>query len=366
MSEHKYKHYVCLGEQTVFGTTEKTTVGFIPVKNFVGVGAEFDDKEVEEFRGGEAVLGPTNVIRYGQKWSRSPEMPFFVESGSAKNLPAIVLKHLLGGSACVQNAATGQYNNTIYPVSDPRAAANLSTKAITLSSNLSHDANVRNHPHADGIVKKVTFKQAANDELVWSVDMAGSFVETNETEVGSPTYPAENLRLKWNMLKGWMGTITKVGSAPAYTSFTFGSATQFKPQELTINIECARELTNEFAGVNYPTRVEDGEYTVTVEFTIDFKNPSSGFQSLDHFTNFLAGVSSVNNFCFHWDTGVEAGTGGDNYGLYIQLPELYNQNPDIEWDRKKAPKIKCKFKGKYHATDLAQVILLIKNTATAI
>lgn len=366
MSKHKYIHYIAFGEQTDLITPEKTTVGFLPVTSFVGVGVEFEDKEVIEFRGEETVLGPTNITRYGQKWTLSPEMPFFVEAGGGeKNIPAMLLKHLAGHGVNAQNATTGQYDNSISPVSDPRAAANLGEKALTFNSNMSHGDTPRNHPHVGGLVKSIKLEQLFNEDLKFTVEQPGAFVEADEAEVGSPTYPAENLRLKYNMLKGYSGGITPVGTAPDYTDFTLTAGNQFKPRDLSITFACERDLVGELCGVDYPTKIEDGEHSVMLEFKIDFNNPASGFNSLDEFKAWLAGVDATAEFCFHWDTGVTAGT-GDNYSKFVYLPEMYREKPDIEWDPKKTPIITLKYKGKYNAASKAMWIALIKNTASAI
>ncbi len=367
MSEHKYKHYIAYGEQATLEAAETSTVGFLPVKSFQGVGFEPDDQEIEEFRGDERVLGVTNVTRYGVKWGLSPEMPFFVESGSDKNLPAKLFKHLGGGSANSQNAVTGQYYNTIWPVSDPCDAANLGTKALTFNSNLSHGDTVRNHPHVGGITKSIALVQEQNAELVFTVEHEGAFIDVNEAELGSPVFPAENLRLKYNHLLCYSGTITTVGSAPTFTGFTFGSADQFKPKSLNLTLTVEKTLEVQFEGKNYPTDIQAGEHMAELEFTIDFRDPASGFDSIDEFTAWLASVSTTQSFCFYWDTGVVAGGGaGNNYGMYIYLPEMYRQAPDFEWDPKTAPIITLKYKGKYNSTALAQWVALIENTAITI
>ena len=365
MSEHKYKHYIAYAEQAAQGASEKSTVGFLPVKDFQQPGLEPTDEEREEFLGDERVLGVTDVERMGSKWSLSPEMPFFAEAGSSKNLPAIICKHLGGGSANSQNASTGQYYNTIYPVSDPRAAANLDTKMLTFNSNFSHGDDVRNHPHADALVKAITFTQVKEKELMWTVEHEGGFIETNEAEIGSPVFPASNLRLKYNHLKAYSGTISTIGTAPVFTGFTFGSADQFKPQDLTLKLMCDRALDYQFEGLDYPTNIIDGEHTAELEFTVNFNNPASGFNSIDEFTAWLADVSTVQSFCFWWDSGVTAGS-GNNYGMYVYLPEMYRQGPEITWDPRKAPVVKLKYKGKYNTTAKAQWVALIENTADAI
>lgn len=365
MSKHKFKHYIAYGEQAVLETAEKSTVGFLPVTSFQGAGLEPIDEEKSEFRGDERVLGVTNVIRYGVKWSRSPEMPFFVESGSDKNLPAKIIKHLGGIGASSENVSTGQFYNTIYPVSDPRDAANLGTKALTFNSNFSHGDVIRNHPHVGAITKGISFVQAQNADLMWTPDHEGPFIEVNEAEIGSPTFPAENLRLKYNHVLAYSGTITTVGSAPVFTGFTFGSADQFKPKDLNINFTCDRTIDVEFCGKDYPTDIIDGEHVVEIDFTVNFNDPASGFDSIDEFTAWLASVTTTQSFCFYWDTGVQAGS-GNNYGMYIYLPEMYRVGPEITWDPLKAPVINLKYKGKYNATALALWVILIENTATTI
>ena len=365
-SEHKYKHYIAWGEQTDLKTKEVSTIGFVPIKTFIGVGAEFNDAEVDEFIGAERVLGPDTVIRYGQKWSQTPEMPFFIESASAKNLPAIIIKHLGGKGVNAENASTGQFYNTIYPVSDPCATANLGPKALTFSSNLSHGDAVRNHPHVGGIVMAITLDQQKEADLIFSPELAGAFIAVDEAEIGSPSKPAENLRLKYNHLKAYSGTITTVGTAPEFTGFTFGSADQFKPKDLNIKfIEDGKVLDYQFEGDDFPTDIINGDHNVEMEFSVDLNDPASGFNSIDEFTAWLASVDGVQSFCFYWDTGVVAGT-GNNYGMYVYLPEMRRMGPEITWDVKKAPVIKLKYKGKYNVTAKAQWVIVIENTATAI
>ena len=331
MAENKI--YCAIGEEATRGTKEATTVGFIPLLNSGIPKMEFDDKRRKEFRGEDTVKGDTLAIRMGRKWSGSLEIPFFTESGVAKKFIGTLLKHFFGKVATAQNGITGQYNHIFYPVADPFATANLGNVALTLNLNINEGTVMKNWPFVGGRVKSLSFDQEAGNHLKFSAELFGQDQAATTAEIGGAVFPLENLRCDFNNLKVYTGTITRVGTAPDYTGFTFASATQIKPDKISVKIENGMEDVLRLGGLDYPDKTRMGQFKVSVEMTLDWEDPATGFSSVDDFNAWLAASSST-NFCLHWDTGTQAGT-GDNHAFYIDLPimERKGGEPDYSLDK---------------------------------
>ena len=363
MAENKI--YLALGEEAARGTKESSTVGFIPLLNPGIPKMEFDEKKRAEFRGEDGVKGDTSVTRFGRKWSGSLEIPFFTESGSTAGMLGTLLKHFFGTAVSVENGVTGQYAHMLYPVPDPFATANLDTKALTLNLNINEGAAMKNWPFVGGRVKSLSFEQETGSHLKLSTELFGQYRDTTTSEIGSPAFAAENLRCDYNNLTLYTGTITRIGTAPDYTDFTFGSATQIKPDKVSVKIENAMEDVSRLSGLDYPDRTRMGRYKVSIELTIDWEDPASGFSSVDEFSNWIS-ASYETNFCLHWDTGTQAST-GDNHGLYIDLPRAQLTGGEPAYSLDKDPLITFKYEGLYDASETGYIVgLLLKNTASAV
>lgn len=357
--------YLAIGEETTRGTAESSTVGFIPIMAASFPSMEFDEKVRAEFRGEDTVKGNTTMIRMSQKWSASFETPFFTEAGTTAGMVGTAIKHFFGKTASAQNGATGQYYHMMYPVADPFATANLGTKALTLNYNLNHGATVKNHAFRGGRIKAITLNQDAGDHLKMTLELMGQLKTAAGTAIASPTYAAENLRCDYNNLSFYTGTITRTGTGPDYTQFAFGSATQIKPDKISIKIENGMEDNLRLSGLDYPDKTRMGQYKVTLEFTIDWEDPSSGFSSADDFDTWLASASSSNFFAY-WNTGTQAGT-GDNHGLYVDMPVMQRMGGAPDYSREKDPMITLKYEGLYDATTTKYIVgVMLKNTASAI
>ncbi|MBI5233828.1 MAG: hypothetical protein HY880_05690 [Deltaproteobacteria bacterium] len=359
------KIYCALGEETTRGTKQATTVGFIPLLSPSIPKMEFDDKHRKEFRGDDSVKGDTAVIRMSQKWAGSLDIPFFTEAGTTKGMLGTILKHFFGKATSGQNGTTGQYRHMLYPVADPFATANLGTKALTLNLNINEGAVQQNWPFVGGRVKSLSFEQEAGGHLKFSTELFGQKKDTTTAELGSAAFPAENLRCDYNNLTVYTGTITRTGTAPDYTDFTFGSATQLKPDKISVKIENGMEDALRLSGLDYPDKTRMGQYKVSIELTIDWEDPASGFSSVDDFIAWLAGSSSTNFFCY-WNTGTQAGT-GDNHGLYIDIPIAQRLGGEPDYNLEKDPMITLKYEGLYDATTAKYIVgCMLKNTATSI
>ena len=364
------KLYLAIGEEAARGTKEASTVGFLPLAEPSIPDLEYDDQKREEFRGELAALGETQVRRLGRKWASSFIFPFYTEAGTVAGMVGTILKHGFGTVTSAQNATTGQYLHMFYPVCNPFAAANLADKALTANVNLNEGLNegavMKNWPYVGARVKTITFNIEPSSQVKMTVEFMGQFRDTVTAEIGSPVFPAENLRCDYNNLTCYTGTITRTGTPPDYTDFAFGSADSFQPDNVTITIDFAREDKMRLSGVDYPDNTTAGKVMVTVEMTIDWEDPASGFSSVDEVNDGIGSVSETNLF-FHFDTGTQAGT-GDNHQLYIDLPRVVRvPNGKPEYAREADSIVTLSYEGLFDAATAEYIAgIMLKNTASAV
>ncbi len=357
--------YVALGEESSRGAKESTTVGFIPCLSPTIPKMEFDEKRRAEFRGEATLTGDSAITRFSRKWSGTIEMPLYTEAGTTPGMVGTLLRHFFGTVSTVETPV-GQYNHMMYPVSDPFSTANLGNKALTLNLNINEGSVMKNWPFVGARVKSLSFEQEAGNHLKVSAETFGQCRDTITAEIGTPVFAAENLRCDYNNMTLYTGAITRTGTAPDYTDFTFTGATQIKPDKLSVKIENGMEDILRLTGgnVDYPDKTRMGKFKVSIEFTIDWEDPSSGFSSVNEFTAWITS-SYETNFCLHWDTGTVAGTGG-NHGLYIDIPRAQLTGGEPSYSLDKDPMVTFKYEGLLDAATGYMVGLLLKNSATAV
>ncbi|MEK6532099.1 MAG: hypothetical protein AABZ23_06385 [Deltaproteobacteria bacterium] len=359
--------YLAVGEEAARGTAETSAVAFIPLLNAGIPSFEADDKKRAEYRGEDTVKGATTMIRMSRKWGATLDIPFFTQSlASTQNLMGTMIKHFFGKGTSTQNGATGQYYHMYYPVVDPFATGSglVAGKALTLNMNVNEGATQKNWPFVGGRVKALGFEQEAGNHLKMSAEMFGQFRDTVGSAIASPSFPAENLRCDYNNMKLYTGTITRTGTGPDFTNYTFGSATQIKPDKVSLKLENGMEDALRLSGLDYADKTRMGVFKATLEITLDWEDPASGFSSADDFNLWIASASTT-NFFLHWDTGTQAGT-GDNHQLYIDLPVMQRMGGEPDYSLEKDPMVTLKYEALYDATTAKYLCgILLKDAAAA-
>jgi hypothetical protein len=362
----KNEFYLAMAEEAIRSIKEASTVGFLPLVSPVVPEFIPDDRFRTEARGEATGKGEHAMIRYSKAWKAAFAFNFFTEAGTTAGMMGTILKHYFGDVTTVQNSATGQYIHMMYIVDDPFLTAALGTKALTVNVNWNEGPTMKNHPYVGGRVMGLTFNQEAGQHLVLTVDMGGSFRDDVTAEIGSIVQPAENLRCDFNNCTVYTGTITRVGSAPDYTDITFGSATQIKPDSISVKIENGTEDALRLDGKDYADHTRKiAKPKVTIEMTIDYADPASGFSSVDDLEAWIAAASST-NLAIVWDTGTPAGS-GDNHMLILDIPIAQRMGALPEYDVEKDPMITLKFEGLVDTTTTSYLLgLALKNTASAV
>ena len=357
--------YLAVGEEANRGTKEVTTLGFIPVLNPGVPDMEFDDQPRGEFRGEDTAKGETLVRRLVQKWSGSHEIPFFTEAGTTAGMIGTIIKHFFGYVSSAQNGATSQYAHMFSPHEDPEEATALGTKALTFNLNIGEDITMKNWPYIGGRVKSLAFDFETAQPVKMTIETMGQKRDTVTAEIGSPVFPAENLRCDYNNLTLYYGAgITRTGSAPDFTDLDPNTMVAVKPDKVTLKIESGAEDKMRLSGVDYPDRTHYGQFKATLEITIDWEDPAAGFSSVDEYNAFVAGIASQ-PFLFVCDTGTIAGT-GDNHSLIIDCPAANRTGGPPEFDREKDPVTTLTYDLLFDSTAGYLVGVMLKNTAAAV
>lgn len=356
--------YLAIGEEAERGVKESSAVGFIPLLNPALPKMEFDDRRRKEFRGEESVKGDAMVARMGQRWAASIETPFYTESGGSACMVGTVLKHFFGRCSTNQNGATGQYAHMMSPSADPFSPANMGSKGLTLNLNINEGDAMKNWPFSGGRVKALSFEQEPGSALKLSAELCGQKREEAEEEIGGAEFAGEPLRCDYKSLSIYTGPVTRAGVGPDFTGFSFEGATRIKPDKIIVRMESGLEDTYRLSGVDFPDRTRVGQFKVSAEMTIDWEDPASGFSSAAEFRGWLASPGSTNLF-LHWDTGAQAGTGG-NHALFIDLPRLQRAGGEPEYKMDKEPMITLRYEGLYDASAGYMIGLMLVNTAAAV
>ncbi len=362
MAENKL--YLAVGEESVRGTSETTSVGFLPLLSSSIPKLEFDDKKRKEFRGEDTVKGDSSVRRMSSKWSTSLETPVFTECGGSKAVVGTMLKHFFGKCSSNQRETTTAYGHMMYPAADPFDSANLDTKALTLNVNINEGSVMKNWPYSGGRVTGLTFLQEPGNHLSLTFDMVGQKRDATTAEIGSPDFADENLRCDYNNLSVFTGTTARAGTAPDFTEFDFSGATAVKPDKVSVKIENGMEDVLRLSGLDYPDKTRLGIYKVTVELTIDWEDPASGFSSASEFSSWASGISTT-NMALVWDTGTEAGS-GYNHKLVLDLPSVYRTGGEPEYDLEKDPMVTLTYEGLYDSSTGYMVGCFLQNSAVSL
>jgi hypothetical protein len=247
----------------------------------------------------------------------------------------------------------------MYPTADPFSTVNLGSKALTLNFNVNEGSIMKNWPFAGGRVKSLLFTQEAGQQLKLTTEMFGQFRDSVGSEIGAPVFAAEALRCDYNELRVYTGAVTREGTAPDFTGFSFKNAITLKPDKLSVKIENGMEDHLRLSGSTYPDKTRMGRFKVAFEMTLDWEDPASGFSSVAEFNSRFSSAGSA-NFTLHWDAGA-------GHALYIDLPSLHRTGGDPNYNVSKDPMVTLKYEGLYDAAATKYMVgLMLKNTATAV
>ena len=120
----------------------------------------------------------------------------------------------------------------------------------------------------------------------------------------------------------YAGQIERIGIAPDYKDFICDSAVEIKSDRIAVKIE----------------KIEGtSQYKVSLELTIDWEDPTSGFSSVDEFSSWISS-SYETSFCLYYDFK-ERGE------FYIDIPRMQLTGGKPSSSSDKEPLITFQYEG---------------------
>jgi hypothetical protein len=142
-----------------------------------------------------------------------------------------------------------------------------------------------------------------------------------------------------NNLTLYSGAITRLGDPPSFRGFAFDAAMRIKPDKVSVEVE----------------RQEDGQHKVTIELTIDWEDPMSGFSSVGDFSNWISQAYEI-GFCLCWNFD-------EKRNLYMDIPRMQLTGGEPSYSLDKEPLITFKYEGLLDASTGYIALMLLRKTS---
>ena len=357
--------YLALVEETTRGTTPGVGFKFLPITGKIEPDSDFKDEARVEFRGQDTRLGYLTVVR------KSKSYKFDLESFLYPiDIIGILLKHVIGfaGTRAVVDA-TG-YKGILYPpAAFPYGGGGAQVgKAIGLLPNTDLDGVTKSQIYGGARPTgfKITCKRPDDVKINFSL-IGGPWI-------GNPGQPAVagasfTVLSPYNSsgLTCYSGSgITRTGTAPNYTDITPNTMVAFTPDDLTISFENGIDDEDRLNGLSGPSvSVVKGSVKATVEFSIDFSDPATGFSSFDEWVAIHTAPRTM-NFLFKLQGTDLAGSTTQYHQMFVDLPNMkMSGNPPDRSNDGKTPKMKFKYDSLVDATTGYPIALMIVDKVSA-
>lgn len=333
---------LALYEETTRGTKPGSPVyRFLPVIS--GLAPKFAPKDEprKEFRGADTALGDSSVVRKDSQFTAAPNSYLYpgVEIG-------LFLKHLLGFAGTRAVVDTSAYKGILYPVTMPYGSGmSLVDKAIGLQPNIDRDGVTKSQDWNGARIKSATvnFKQGEDITITFEMQGAGPWVGApGQTATAGASFTVA-APYSFSDATFYIGAgATRTGTAPDFTAIVPNTMSVFTPDDFTIKITNGLDDKITGNGIKGPSKSERvAQFGVQTDFTMDFRDPSSGFSSIDEFEAQFSGprTASIMVVLNHPDL---AGAATQKYQETIDQPlvQLSCESPDPDNGGKQ---VKAKF-----------------------
>jgi len=358
--------FTALVEETAArGTTPGTGLKFPPLSGKPEPSPDFKDVPRDEFRGQSSRLGNVTVLRQSSAWAHALEGALY-----PIDIMGTLFKHALGFAGVRAVVDTTGYKGIVYP---PEAfhygpGGNLEGKAVGVIPNTDIDGVIKSQVFGGGRIKGFKLESKRPDDVKVTFDVIGG------PWIGAPgqtaTAGASFTSLKpFNSadLICYSGTgITRTGVGPDFTDIAPGDMVPFVPDSLTLTWDSNIGDEDVSDGLRGPAKTEvKGQAKATLEFTMDFSDPLTGFSSYDEWAALHSGPRQA-NFLFKWTGPDLAGSLTELHKLLADLPAMNMIGSPPERDNSgKTPKMKFKYESLFDPTCKYPIALMIVDKASA-
>lgn len=344
--------FALLCEEAVRGTRPDIPVWLpIPITGKLQPAYNPKDEPRKAFMGADTALGDTEVQRKETQWTHTLETPWFPIASIG-----LLLKHTFGKSVARSVLETIAYKGILYPLNMCYGeGAELGTKAIGYCCNTDEGGTTKSQYYGGGRVKSCSISISGSDDvkLTFELQGAGKWVGTpDEAAIATPDFSIMPAAFNSADSKFYIGAgITRTGVAPNYTDLVPNTMTPFLADKMEIKITNGLDDKIVGDGAKGPSKTyRASQFSVDVDTTVDYEDPSSGFSSADEFKKIFSGPV-YNSLLIVLDNGVLAGDTTETYRATIDLPYMQQkfETPDRNPEGK-TPSMSGKFKSLYPAT----------------
>ncbi|OHD20429.1 MAG: hypothetical protein A2Y38_26340 [Spirochaetes bacterium GWB1_59_5] len=336
------KQYMALSRQTVRNEINAVpTYMFYKLKGKLEPEPDFKEEATREWAGQDFAQGDTEHTRTSTAWKFAWESRLFPSVELS-----LLLEFLLGYAstpATVDTTASRVMFRTISEIFAPDSP--LVDNALALLPHTDKAGTTYHQQFVGGRIKdgELDFKGGADAMLKLNF-IGGPWIgDPGQAEVAGMTFPATR-QFRAGNLRCFLGAgATLTGTVPNYTDIAEGSMPAFKPDDLTVKITPNVDDKYKMNGYEGPSVTErTGSWELTVEGTVDFEDPSSGWSSYDAWVAQFADMAYV-PFMLKLDSGEVVGAVDQTAQMYLYVPKmkLTTDMPDRKTDGSKT-KIKVK------------------------
>jgi hypothetical protein len=339
------KQYVALSEQTTRTALNGSPAFlFYPVKGKLEPDVEYKEEAVKEFRAQDTAQGDVSDDRTSTAWKYSLEGRVY--PGDELSL---LLKHLFGHAATpvAISAPDAAAEKTIFRTATEMYgddATNLDS-AIAIVPNTAKGANTYSQTYIGGRPKdaELSFKGGEAAEMKISFTGGPWIGAVEQAATSGVAFPAS--KAFRSVPKVYLGAgATLTGTAPDFTDFVPNTMALVKPDDLSIKLDLGIEDVYKMNGIEGPSVTErKKQWGITLEYTHDFADPSSGWSSYDAWAARFAGIQYAPCMIVLDSSEIIPSCSTQTYQLALYLPKvkITVETPDRKNDGSKT-KIKVK------------------------
>lgn len=316
--------FIALVEETVRGTTPAGPYLFLPILGDLTPDFDATDKARIEYRGQDAALGATTVVRTEVKWSYKLKCYWYPGKETA-----LLFKHLLGNPGVRTLVDVTAYKGMITPAAMPYGSGMpLGTSAISIIANTDEQGVTKSQTFGGGRITSCKITCKGSDDIELEFDLEGAWVgPADQAALTGVSFPAAN-PFNSSQYRAYIGGApVRTGTGPLYSDIAPGTAVQFMPDSLDITITNGLKDKVVGNGVRGPSKsTRTAAFKVDVTCPLDYEDPASGFSSAGEFKRIFTGVV-LNNLFILFDNGDLAGGTTQHFTAAIDLPSCQIKNP---------------------------------------
>lgn len=342
--------FTAVVEETTRGTTPGVGLKFPPLSGKIEPEPDFKDAPRDEYRGQSNRLGNLTVVRQSSAWKHTLGGALY-----PIDIIGTLFKHALGYAGNRTVEETTGYKGIIYP---PEAfhygpGGNLAEKAIGIIPNTDIDGVIKSQTFGGGRVKGFKIESKRPNDVQVTFDLIGGpwIGEPGQTATVGASFTALSPFNSADLVCYAGAGIARTGIGPDFTDIGPGAMVPFIPDGITLTWDSNIGDEDVSNGLRGPSKTEaKGQAKATLEFTIDFSDPASGFSSYDEWAALHSGPRQA-NFLLAFTGPDLAGNLALLHQLLADLPAMNMIGSPPERDNSgKTPKMKFKYESLYDPT----------------